>query len=101
MTGRTGKVRAVVVGETGLANAGFQVAAVLPRDHKLLLQIFLLARRREPWQKAFSLRVKKEFIFNPADGGQENLGRQRNGGRQFDRLPIRCHFCRLRQSLDT
>jgi hypothetical protein len=63
--------------------------------------IFLLARRDDSWQKAFSLRVKKEFIFNPADGGQENLGRQRNGGCQFDRLPIRGYFCRLRQSLET
>jgi len=68
---------------------------------KAYVPIFLLARRDEPWQKASSLRVKKEFIFNPADGGQENLGRQRNGGRRFDRLPIRCHFCRLRQSVET
>jgi len=61
---------------------------------------FLLARCAEPWQKAFSLRVSSNFIFNPADGGQENLGRQRNGGCQFDRLPIRGYFCRLRQSLE-
>jgi hypothetical protein len=62
---------------------------------------FPLAARRDSWQKAFSLRVKKEFIFNPADGGQENLGRQRNGGCQFDKLPIRGYLCRLRQSLET
>jgi hypothetical protein len=62
---------------------------------------FLLAGWDKPWQKTFSLRVKKEFIFNPADGGQENLGRQRNGGCQFDRLPSRGHFCCLRQSLET
>ena len=43
------------------------------------LEIFL-ARGGDSWQKLLSLRVKKEFIFNPADGGQENLGRQRNGG---------------------
>jgi hypothetical protein len=61
---------------------------------------FFLARRRDSWQRAFSLRVNK-FIFNPADDGQENLGRQRNGGGQFDRLPIRCHFCRLRNRLET
>jgi hypothetical protein len=66
-----------------------------------MFPFFLLAERREPWQKAFSLRVKKEFIFNPADDGQENLARQRNGGCQFDKLPIRSHFCRLRQSLGT
>jgi hypothetical protein len=43
-------------------------------------RFFLLARRHNSWQKLLSLRVKKEFIFNPADGGQENLGKQRNGG---------------------
>ncbi|PYK72013.1 MAG: hypothetical protein DME44_05770 [Verrucomicrobia bacterium] len=61
---------------------------------------FFLALYGDSWQKAFSLRVNK-FIFNPADDGQENLGRQRNGGGQFDRLPIRCHFCRLRHRLET
>src|SRR5689334_9800783 len=61
---------------------------------------FLLAQHLNPWQKAFSLRVSSNFIFNPADGGQQNLGRQRNGGCQFDRLPIRGYFCRLRQSLE-
>jgi hypothetical protein len=71
-------------------------SAVIDRRYRF----FLLAHCHNSWQKLFSLRVKKEFIFNPADGGQENLGRQRNGGCQFDRLPIRGHFCRLRQSLE-
>jgi hypothetical protein len=61
---------------------------------------FFLARRGDSWQRGFSLRVNK-FIFNPADDGQENLERQRNGGGQFDTLPIRCHFCRLRNRLET
>jgi hypothetical protein len=72
-----------------------------PHKLKAYVPIFLLARRDDSWQRASSLRVKKEFIFNPADGGQENLGRQRNGGCQFDRLPIRGYFCCLRQSLET
>jgi hypothetical protein len=60
---------------------------------------FFLALCGDSWQKAFSLRVNK-FIFNPAADGK-NLGRQRNGGGQFDILPIRCHFCRLRHRLET
>jgi hypothetical protein len=43
---------------------------------------FALALTAHSWQKAFSLRVNK-FIFNPADDGQENLERQRNGGGQI------------------
>ena len=55
---------------------------------------FLLARRLCLWQLFHSLKIGW-IIFNNADGNQ-NLGRQRNGGGQFDRVPLRCYFCRLR-----
>jgi hypothetical protein len=55
-------------------------AAVRPQKAGRLK--FFVARRGDSWQRGFSLRVNK-FIFNPADDGQENLERQRNGGGQI------------------
>jgi hypothetical protein len=33
-----------------------------------------------------------QYIFKPARN-EQNLNRQQNGGRQFDRLLFCCHFC--------